>query len=114
MKICTFDGTYAHFTYTGTDHVTTAFQPGRYIYEDRGRGVTRQLCAYLRPMGNTLSWSTSSDPAIVAKAFARDIGAKLLSADEYEIERVKLEARSAREAAQREAEMAELYDFSVL
>ena len=83
-KICTFDGMYARFAISTIDHVTTRFHPGSYVEEDLGAHGTRQLCYGLRGTGGTINWADSRDPEIVAKAFAEDIGAKLLSEAEYE------------------------------
>jgi len=82
-KICTFDGMHARYAFSTVDHVTTRFHPGRYVEEDLGCD-TRQLCYGLRPTGVTITCADSRDPEVVARTFAKDIGAELLSDAEYE------------------------------
>lgn len=84
MKICTFDGMHARYAFLGSEHVTTRFHPGRYVEQDLGLRCSRQLCYGLHPTGNTIKWADSRDPDVVAKAFAKDIGATLLSEADFD------------------------------
>lgn len=81
-KICTFDGSYASFSIAGgPERVTTRAVPGRYIFEDLGKGNSRQMLSGWAT-GNALTWDR--DPARMGQQFADDIGAKLVSEAELQ------------------------------